>query len=113
MPLRHSTRLCAALGTVVLIASSLAAHGLIAVSSAAPILADKAALVRTLHLTDLCLFTEASYTRHLAMADLNTPFQDSPLAMEHFPTGSLVAPPRHLTAPAATRMTVRKHGSNP
>jgi len=113
MPLRHSTFFSAALGTAALTAASLALHGMATISSAAPVLADKAALVRSLHLTDLCLFTEASYTRHLAMADLNTPFQDSPLAMEHFPTGSLVAPPRHLTAPAATRMTVRKHGSNP
>lgn len=113
MLLRHSTLFGTALATVALTAAGLAVHCLAAVSSAAPVLADKAALVRTLHLTDLCLFTEASYTRHLALADLNTPFQDSPLAMEHFPTGSLVAPPRHLTASAATRLTVRKHVSNP
>lgn len=50
-------------------------------------------MVRGLELTDLCLFTEASYTRHLSQADLHTPFQDSPMALEHFPSGSLVAPP--------------------
>jgi hypothetical protein len=55
-----------------------------------------AALVRRLELTDLCLFTEASYTRHLAVADLHTPFQDDPLTLEHFPTGSLVGPPEQL-----------------
>jgi hypothetical protein len=50
-------------------------------------------LVRTLKLTDLCLFTEARYTRHPAMADRFAPFQDHPMAMEHFPSGSLVTPP--------------------
>lgn len=51
------------------------------------------ALVRELHLTDLCLFTEARYTRHLSQADWQTPFQDHPAALEHFPSGSLVSPP--------------------
>lgn len=53
-------------------------------------------LVDTLGLTDLCLFTEASYTRHLSQADLHTPFQDSPMSMEHFPSGSLIGPPQSL-----------------
>jgi hypothetical protein len=55
---------------------------------------QRAKLVRTLQLTDLCLFTEARYTRHPAMADRFAPFQDHPGAMEHFPSGSLVTPPR-------------------
>ena len=49
-------------------------------------------MVRRLGLTDLCLFTEARYTRHLSQADLNSAFQDYPLAFEHFPSGSLVKP---------------------
>jgi hypothetical protein len=53
----------------------------------------KADLVGKLDLTDLCLFTEASYTRHLSMTDLHTPFQNGPLSLEHFPSGSLVMPP--------------------
>ena len=53
-------------------------------------------LVRKLELTDICLFTEASYTRHLSQADLHTPFQDSPMSFEHFPSGSIVAPPKSL-----------------
>jgi len=56
-------------------------------------LAEKAELVKTLKLTDLCLFTEARYTRHLSQADLNTPFQDHPLSFEHFPSGSFTQPP--------------------
>jgi hypothetical protein len=51
-------------------------------------------MVDTLQLTDLCLFTEARYTRHPAMADLHSAFQDHPLALEHFPSGSLATPPR-------------------
>ena len=55
-------------------------------------------MVINLQLTDLCLFTEARYTRHLSQADLHSAFQDHPLGLEHFPTGSLVPPPAHLIA---------------
>ena len=51
------------------------------------------AQVSQLELTDLSLFTEARYTRHLTQADLHTAFQDHPFAFEHFPSGSLVLPP--------------------
>ncbi|MDH4266668.1 MAG: hypothetical protein OEW45_13615 [Deltaproteobacteria bacterium] len=54
---------------------------------------EKMEMVKRLELTDLCLFTEASYTRHLSQADFNTPFQDAPLSLEHFPSGALVMPP--------------------
>ncbi len=53
-------------------------------------------IVQMLTLTDLCLFTEARYTRHPSMADFNTPFQDHPLSLEHFPSGAIMAPPPHL-----------------
>jgi hypothetical protein len=52
------------------------------------------ALTRRLGLSDLALFTEARYTRHPAQADLHSAFQDHPLALEHFPSGSLIVP-RH------------------
>jgi hypothetical protein len=54
---------------------------------------EKEHLLQSLHITDLCLFTEASYTRHLSQADRFAAFQDHPLAIEHFPSGSLVSPP--------------------
>ncbi len=60
----------------------------------AVVLAANAGLIKELRLSDLCLFTEARYTRHPAMADLHAPFQDHPLSLEHFPSGSLVTPPR-------------------
>lgn len=53
-------------------------------------------LVARLGLSDIALFTEARYARHPAMADLHTPFQDHPMAFEHFPSGTLVPPPAHL-----------------
>lgn len=52
--------------------------------------------VRELELTDLSLFTEARYTRHLSQSDRHTSFQDHPMALEHFPSGSLVTPPTLL-----------------
>ncbi len=53
-------------------------------------------LVGRLGLTDLCLFTEARYTRHWSQADLHAPFQDHPLSLPHFPSESHVRPPIHL-----------------
>ena len=57
------------------------------------------ALIQELGLSDLSLFTEARYTRHPSQADRFAPFQDHPAALEHFPTGLLLPPPPHLTAP--------------
>lgn len=53
-------------------------------------------VVKNLELTDLCLFTEARYTRHLSQADLHSAFQDHPLSLEHFPAGSIAGPPPGL-----------------
>jgi hypothetical protein len=57
---------------------------------------ERREIVRVLTLTDLCLFTEARYTRHPSMTDLNTPFQDHPMALEHFPSGAIMPVPVHL-----------------
>lgn len=59
-----------------------------------PALRARAELAQRLGLTDLALFTEARYARHPSQADLHSAFQDHPLALEHFPSGSLVPPPR-------------------
>jgi len=53
----------------------------------------KKRIVRNLGLTDLCLTTEARYTRHPSQADYFTPFQDNPLSLEFFPSGGIMAPP--------------------
>ncbi|MEW6426543.1 MAG: hypothetical protein AB1568_00770 [Thermodesulfobacteriota bacterium] len=64
------------------------------------------ALVAALHLSDLCISTEARYTRHPAASDAVVPFMDHPGAIEHFPSGSFFAPPPALPRypnPAAGR----------
>lgn len=53
-------------------------------------------LVKELGLTDLSLFTEASYTRHLSQADWHSAFSSHPMSLDHFPTGTLVQLPPHL-----------------
>ena len=50
--------------------------------------AVQAIAVAGLGLTDLCVATEARYTRHPALSDPMAPFMDHPGAIEHFPTGS-------------------------
>ena len=74
----------------------MAAHALSRRGEAIPQLKEKQAMVRAYGLTDLCLFTEARYTRHPTLTDLHSPFQDGPLSLEHFPSGSLVGPPSFL-----------------
>lgn len=61
--------------------------------------AERAAAVRqqqataaALGLTDLCVATEARYTRHPAVSDPIAPFMDHPGAIEHFPSGSFWRP---------------------
>jgi len=59
---------------------------------------SKRSLVRELMLTDFAIWTEARYTRHPSQADLFTPFQDYPASIEHFPAGSIIAPPDNIKA---------------
>lgn len=54
--------------------------------------AESAELARRLKLTDLCLFTEARYTRHPSMADNHAAFQEHPSAFDHFPSGAFLLP---------------------
>lgn len=51
------------------------------------------AATAALGLTDLCLATEARYTRHPAVSDPLAPFMDHPGSLEHFPSGSFWAWP--------------------
>lgn len=64
-----------------------------------PLLLQKSAVAKNLGLTDLCLSTEARYTRHLSQADWHAAFQSHPLALDHFPSGSVFAPPGTLKKP--------------
>lgn len=83
-------------GFIVLEASILALlliGALLSMEKRQPELTAKRQLVKRLMLTDLALWTEARYTRHPSQADFFTPFQDFPGAVEHFPAGSILAPP--------------------
>ena len=71
----------------------LVVHAAIVIKAAGPRLERENRVVSALKLTDLCLFTEARYTRHPSMADRNTAFQDYPFSFEHFPSGSLMPIP--------------------
>jgi hypothetical protein len=66
-------------------------------------------LVKVLSLTDLALWTEARYTRHPAMADLFSAFQDYPAAFDHFPAGSLLAP---VAPRMKTTLRIRRQGKS-
>ena len=72
------------------------AHASIQQKADEPFLSEKSEMVKRLGLTDLCLFTDARYTRHPTMADVHTPFQDYPTSLEHFPSASILSLPPHL-----------------
>ncbi len=82
-----------------LLAALLGLHPAASHSAAKQRMALERQIVARLALTDICLFTEAAYTRHPNLADRFTPFQDHPLAFSHFPSESLMAPPAHLRHP--------------
>jgi hypothetical protein len=82
--------------TNILVLLLLFTHAFFERKKAVPQLTNRIRMVHDYQLTDLSLFTDARYTRHPSMADLNTAFQDHPLSFEHFPSGTLIAPPRHL-----------------
>jgi hypothetical protein len=95
--MRKSTQLFLIVAAQLVIAALLWVHGSLSAADSERRLAEERELVGRLMLTDLALFTEARYTRHLSQADLHTPFQDFPMALEHFPSGSFVQPaPGHF-----------------
>jgi hypothetical protein len=92
--MRRSSRFLVFLLAAGALLAAAALHARAERAARGPELEARAALVRRLGLTDLCLFTEARYTRHPSQADLFAPFQDHPGALEHFPAGALVPAPR-------------------
>jgi len=94
--MRRSSRFLALVAAEAALLTLLFLQGALERRSARPLIAGRAALVRELGLTDLCLFTEARYTRHPTQADRHSAFQDGPLSLEHFPSGSLLTPPKGL-----------------
>jgi hypothetical protein len=94
--MRKSSIFLAQVGIMAALLALCLVHSVRAGAAAGPERARRAQTVRALGLTDLCLFTDASYTRHLALADLHAPLQEHPLCLEHFPAGSLAGPPAAL-----------------
>ncbi len=94
LPLRGSILALGLLGGLALVSLGVLAHSSWAKSQAALQPNPTTAMVQALHLTDFAWFTEARYTRHLSQADAFSAFQDGPVALEHFPVGSLVRPTR-------------------
>lgn len=95
MKMRASTWMLAILGLLLLAFAGLWLDAAATGASRAADTAAARALAARLELTDLALFTEARYTRHPGQADLHSAFQDHPLALEHFPSGSLIVPRPH------------------
>jgi hypothetical protein len=92
--MRNSTIFFAFVAVGVILFATLMLHSRRALLQSEKMLAANGNLVGSLRLTDLCLFTEARYTRHPAVVDVHSAFQDHPMALDHFPSGSLVTPPR-------------------
>jgi hypothetical protein len=94
--MRRSVVYLSGLGFLFLLLAGIFFHAMYRQEHAVPRLNEMARIVKDLELTDLCLFTEARYTRHPSQADLQTAFQDHPMAMEHFPSGSFMKIPEGI-----------------
>jgi len=93
---RKSSLALSLLGVGLLLLGLMFIHATLQRQADGPLIDRMAGVVRNLDLTDLSLFTEARYTRHLSQTDLYSAFQDHPVALEHFPTGSIAGPPAGL-----------------
>jgi len=98
---RKSDGFCLFIGSGMLLLVAILIQAHFVARADLPGLLEKAAVVKNLGLTDLCLSTEARYTRHLSQSDWHAAFQSHPLALDHFPSGSVFAPPGTLKKPHA------------
>ncbi len=94
IPRRRSTHALLALALAILLIGATWVDAALRLAAADARLNLSSNLVATLGLTDLALFTEARYTRHYSQADLHSAFQEHPVALDHFPSGSFLPPPR-------------------
>lgn len=94
--MRRSTAYFLYVGVNLLLSGALLVHASHRRAVVEAELRETAALAGAYGLTDLCLTTEANYTRHPSQADRHTPFLDGPFGLDHFPSGAFVVPPAHL-----------------
>jgi len=97
MPTRKSTVFLGSIALGILIFVLLCIHALYSDHEHSHAVKERARIVERYGLTDLCLFTDARYSRNPVMADIATPFQDHPISLEHFPSGSIISPPTKVT----------------
>lgn len=91
--MRQSSQFFLYIATNIFIIVLLSLYSTYKIKTDMPFIIKKAEIVKTLAITDLCLSTEARYTRHPSQADTFSPFQHYPGSIEHFPTGSIISPP--------------------
>lgn len=101
--MRKSSLYLGLLALLLFVTGVICLHGALGQGAAYRLFERHRQLVSQLGLTDLCLVTEARYTRHPTQADLFSAFQDYPLSMEHFPSGAILVPPRYGRHPAFGR----------
>lgn len=106
--MRKSTIFFAFIALNIIIIAVLYGQSRIALSERHILRKDLEEIVSTLRLTDLVLSTDARYTRHPTQADLFSAFQDYPGSIEHFPTGSVIAPPDFTSTGTSIRVNKRK-----
>lgn len=92
MKIRHSTTFTCLTALNLLLVAVINLHAVNHQHQTSSVIESNKLLVRKLRLTDLCLFTEARYTRHPSMADYHAAFQEHPAALDHFPSGSMLLP---------------------
>jgi hypothetical protein len=94
--MRKSTVYLSYIGVNVVLVGLMLVHATYTQEHSKQQMTDESEMVKKLELTDLCLFTDARYTRHPSMADVHSAFQDAPMSFDHFPSGSIMPPPPHL-----------------
>lgn len=94
--MRKSSIFLSSVAIVILLFCAILIHAAWMQSKGLETMLSKRMMVEALKITDLCLFTDARYIRHLSQTDLHAPFQDHPGALEHFPSGSLIGAPQRL-----------------
>ncbi len=90
--MRPSTLFAVVVFMLATVAVAISIHGRQRAQGEMGVYALRDNLTREIGLTDICLATEARYTRHPAVTDDIAPFMDYPAAQEHFPTGLFWAP---------------------
>ncbi|MEW6409516.1 MAG: hypothetical protein AB1488_05320 [Nitrospirota bacterium] len=106
--MRKSTIFFTFIALNLMVMAALYVQSRIALSERHTLRKDMEEIVRTLSLTDMVFSTDARYTRHPTQADLFSAFQDYPGSIEHFPTGSIIAPPDFTSTGTFIKVSRRK-----